>query len=175
MPVREAGTSLRACPEQRAQPARHGMSARLPNWGRPCYHLDRTFPACRLCKIKYFNNCLFYNVQRNFIAQSGDPTNSGKGGESIWGVLYGEQVGLLLAFGATCQGGWGPLGWPGWAWQRAAALAACPPGAAHAPVATSLAVVMVSQTAAVPCQRGSACPADLPGWPAPPAGSLLRG
>ncbi len=50
---------------------------------------------CRLCKIKYYNNCLFYNVQRNFIAQSGDPTNSGKGGESIWGVLYGEQVGVL--------------------------------------------------------------------------------
>lgn len=48
---------------------------------------------CRLCKIKYFNNCLFYNVQRNFIAQTGDPTNTGKGGESIWGVLYGEQVG----------------------------------------------------------------------------------
>jgi peptidyl-prolyl cis-trans isomerase-like 4 len=31
-------------------------------------------------------------VQRNFIAQSGDPTNTGKGGESVWGVLYGEQV-----------------------------------------------------------------------------------
>lgn len=46
----------------------------------------------RLCKIKYYNNCLFYNVQRNFIAQSGDPTNTGKGGESVWGVLYGEQV-----------------------------------------------------------------------------------
>ena len=49
-------------------------------------------PARRLCKIKYYNNCLFYNVQRNFIAQSGDPTNTGKGGESVWGVLYGEQV-----------------------------------------------------------------------------------
>ena len=49
-------------------------------------------PACRLCKIKFYNNCLFYNVQRNFIAQSGDPTNSGKGGQSIWGLLYGEQV-----------------------------------------------------------------------------------
>ena len=49
-------------------------------------------PPRRLCKIKYFNNCLFYNVQRNFIVQSGDPTNTGKGGESIWGVLYGEQA-----------------------------------------------------------------------------------
>lgn len=46
----------------------------------------------KLCKLKYYNNCLFYNVQRNFIAQSGDPTNTGKGGESVWGVLYGEQA-----------------------------------------------------------------------------------
>jgi len=39
-------------------------------------------------------------VQRNFIAQSGDPTNTGKGGESVWGVLYGEQVRWL-----ECQAG----------------------------------------------------------------------
>jgi cyclophilin family peptidyl-prolyl cis-trans isomerase len=49
-------------------------------------------PLHRLCKLKYYNNCLFYNVQHNFIAQSGDPTNTGKGGESVWGVLYGEQA-----------------------------------------------------------------------------------
>lgn len=49
----------------------------------------------KLCKIKYYNNCLFYNVQRNFIAQTGDPTGTGKGGESIWGVLYGEQARLF--------------------------------------------------------------------------------
>lgn len=69
-------------------------------------------PARRLCKVKYFNNCLFYNVQRGFIAQSGDPTNSGKGGQSIWGVLYGEQVGLSLGGGgarARC-GSWQPAG-----------------------------------------------------------------
>lgn len=46
----------------------------------------------RLCKIKYYNNCLFYNVQRNFIAQTGDPTNTGKGGDSIYGILYGQQA-----------------------------------------------------------------------------------
>lgn len=36
-------------------------------------------------RIKYFNNCLFHNVQPNFIVQSGDPTGTGKGGESIYG------------------------------------------------------------------------------------------
>ena len=44
----------------------------------------------KLCQIKYYNNCLFYNVQQNFIAQSGDPTGTGKGGSSIYGVLNGE-------------------------------------------------------------------------------------
>ncbi|KAL0481680.1 hypothetical protein AKO1_012537 [Acrasis kona] len=40
-----------------------------------------------LCKIKYYNNCLFFNIKQNFIAQSGDPTNTGKGGHSIYHLL----------------------------------------------------------------------------------------
>lgn len=48
--------------------------------------------SCRLCKVKAYNNCVFYNVQRNFIVQTGDPTNSGRGGQSINGILYGEQA-----------------------------------------------------------------------------------
>lgn len=39
----------------------------------------------RANRIKYYNNCLFHNVQPNFIVQSGDPTGTGKGGESIFG------------------------------------------------------------------------------------------
>jgi len=39
----------------------------------------------KLCKIKYYNNCLFHDVQKNFIVQTGDPTGTGKGGESIYG------------------------------------------------------------------------------------------
>ena len=45
----------------------------------------------KLCKIKYYNFCLFHDVQRNFIVQTGDPTGSGEGGESIYGVLEGEE------------------------------------------------------------------------------------
>jgi peptidyl-prolyl cis-trans isomerase-like 4 len=37
------------------------------------------------CRVKYYNNCIFHNVQRNFIAQTGDPTGTGKGGESVYG------------------------------------------------------------------------------------------
>lgn len=45
----------------------------------------------KLCKIKYYNFCLFHDVQRNFIIQTGDPTGSGDGGESIYGILEGEE------------------------------------------------------------------------------------
>ena len=54
--------------------------------------MARPRPRRRLCKLKYYNNCLFYNVQRNFLVQSGDPTNTGRGGDSVYGVLYGEQA-----------------------------------------------------------------------------------
>lgn len=46
----------------------------------------------KLCKIKYYNNCLFHNIQRNYLIQTGDPTNTGKGGESVYGILFGEQA-----------------------------------------------------------------------------------
>lgn len=46
----------------------------------------------KLCKIKYYNFCLFHSVQANFLAQTGDPTGTGVGGESIFGVLYGENA-----------------------------------------------------------------------------------
>jgi peptidyl-prolyl cis-trans isomerase-like 4 len=45
----------------------------------------------KLCKIKYYNNCLFYDVQKDFIAQTGDPENTGKGGTSIWGITDRER------------------------------------------------------------------------------------
>lgn len=57
-----------------------------------CYEHTHTRFLCRLCKIKYYNSCLFYNVQPNFLVQTGDPTNTGRGGESVYGVLYGEQA-----------------------------------------------------------------------------------
>ncbi|PKC62194.1 cyclophilin-like protein, partial [Rhizophagus irregularis] len=43
----------------------------------------------KLCKIKYYNFCCFHNVQKDFMVQTGDPTATGKGGESIFGILHG--------------------------------------------------------------------------------------
>ena len=59
------------------------------------YHEERPV-ACKnflyLCEMKYYNFCLFHSVQTNFIAQTGDPTGTGRGGESVYRQLYGEQA-----------------------------------------------------------------------------------
>lgn len=46
----------------------------------------------KLCRIKYYNLCVFYKVENNFIAQTGDPSATGRGGESVFCRLYGEQA-----------------------------------------------------------------------------------
>ncbi|KAF7638153.1 Peptidyl-prolyl cis-trans isomerase [Meloidogyne graminicola] len=46
----------------------------------------------KLCKTKYYNLCQFFTIEPNYIAQTGDPTNTGRGGESIFGTLFGEQA-----------------------------------------------------------------------------------
>lgn len=38
----------------------------------------------KLCKIYYYNYCAFFNVQKDFIVQTGDPTDTGEGGSSVW-------------------------------------------------------------------------------------------
>jgi peptidyl-prolyl cis-trans isomerase-like 4 len=46
----------------------------------------------KLCKLKYYNDVSFHKVERNFMAQSGDPTGTGRGGESAAQLLYGAQA-----------------------------------------------------------------------------------
>lgn len=41
----------------------------------------------KLCKLKYYNWCIFHYVERDFIAQSGDPTGTGRGGVRVEAVL----------------------------------------------------------------------------------------
>ncbi|KXS13717.1 cyclophilin-like protein [Gonapodya prolifera JEL478] len=45
----------------------------------------------KLCKAKAYNWSLFHTVQKDFIAQAGDPTGTGKGGQSVWGLIHGES------------------------------------------------------------------------------------
>nr|SVE75865.1 EOG090X0971 [Daphnia hispanica] len=46
----------------------------------------------KLCKMKQYNFNRFHHVERNFLCQTGDPTGTGRGGESIFGLLYGQQA-----------------------------------------------------------------------------------
>ncbi|GJM97706.1 hypothetical protein PR202_ga14652 [Eleusine coracana subsp. coracana] len=46
----------------------------------------------KLCKMKYYNGCLFHKVEKDFIAQTGDPTGTGTGGDSVYKFLYGDQA-----------------------------------------------------------------------------------
>lgn len=45
----------------------------------------------KLCKMKYYNFNLFHTISRGFIAQTGDPTGTRSGGESIFGVIDGPE------------------------------------------------------------------------------------
>ena len=46
----------------------------------------------KLCKIKYYNFSLFHNVQPGSHIQTGDPTGTGQGGDSLNRLLYGDQA-----------------------------------------------------------------------------------
>ncbi|KAF9480169.1 cyclophilin-like protein [Pholiota conissans] len=45
----------------------------------------------KLCKVYYYNLNAFFNVSKDFLAQVGDPTATGTGGESIWSLLATES------------------------------------------------------------------------------------
>lgn len=48
--------------------------------------------ACRnfvqLCMEGYYDNTIFHRIIKDFIAQGGDPTGTGQGGESIYGQPF---------------------------------------------------------------------------------------
>ncbi|KAF8138323.1 cyclophilin-like domain-containing protein [Boletus edulis] len=45
----------------------------------------------KLCKVYYYNLNAFFNVSKDFLAQTGDPTATGMGGESIWSYLASQR------------------------------------------------------------------------------------
>lgn len=59
-------------------------------------HVDLAPMACKnflkLCKIKYYNGSLVHLVQKGRFIQTGDPSGTGRGGSSVFGVLHGEQA-----------------------------------------------------------------------------------
>lgn len=59
-----------------------------------------------LCQLKYYNNCIFHRVERDFIAQTGDPTRTGTGGSSVYGLCSpgAGGAGATGAAGAAATG-----------------------------------------------------------------------
>ncbi|KAJ8507373.1 hypothetical protein ONZ45_g10238 [Pleurotus djamor] len=45
----------------------------------------------KLCKIYYYNLNAFFNVSKDFLAQAGDPSATGTGGESIWSLISTDK------------------------------------------------------------------------------------
>jgi len=44
-----------------------------------------------LCASGYYNNCIFHRNIKGFIVQTGDPTGTGRGGESIWKKPFPDE------------------------------------------------------------------------------------
>ena len=44
-----------------------------------------------LAASNYYNGCLFHRNMKDFMIQTGDPTGTGKGGESIWGGKISDE------------------------------------------------------------------------------------
>lgn len=59
--------------------------------------------ACRnfvqLAMEGYYEGCAFTRVVPGFLAQSGDPTNTGTGGDSIWDEPFADEISQRLRFG----------------------------------------------------------------------------
>jgi peptidyl-prolyl cis-trans isomerase-like 4 len=45
----------------------------------------------KLCKVKYYHHTTFHRVEKGFIAQAGDPTGTGHGGDSVFKLCGGAK------------------------------------------------------------------------------------
>jgi cyclophilin family peptidyl-prolyl cis-trans isomerase len=51
-----------------------------------------------LAKKKYYDGIIFHRVIADFMIQGGDPTGTGRGGESLWGKSFNDEIVSDLVF-----------------------------------------------------------------------------
>ena len=52
-----------------------------------------------LCASGAYDDCLFHRNIKGFMAQTGDPTGTGKGGQSIFGKPFADEIRSTLKVG----------------------------------------------------------------------------
>jgi peptidylprolyl isomerase len=50
------------------------------------------------CKNGYYNGVIFHRIIEDFMIQGGDPTGTGRGGESIWGKNFEDECARDVKF-----------------------------------------------------------------------------
>lgn len=71
-------------------------------------HCDKAPKTCynflSLCRKGYYTDTTFHRNIPGFMVQGGDPTGTGRGGESMWGKSFGDELGNAGAFRHTARG-----------------------------------------------------------------------
>lgn len=52
----------------------------------------------RLAQQGYYDGIVFHRVIKNFMIQTGDPTGTGRGGQSLWGKPFEDEVSTYFTF-----------------------------------------------------------------------------